>query len=426
MGLPKIVAIAGLAAIVLGVVLALAPAAQEVWKARSELLKSGGDAVSPRLNHTILLVSLTVPEGARNLVVRGHVEEAGGRPFDLEVTNGRVYVRAANVSSYNFTLSPSPAELRAGLHLVIANTRAAAPVTESLVSEVMTVAGFSNVSYTFVRPLVMPPRKVPVEVRGIAVERAGRKFNLYIVDEGNLALLRAGMPLRAYYAGRGSSRYEYSFVIPAERCDEPVYFVVERVPELARREENFTLTLRVFPYAERDFWFYPLLLFKSVGGVTLAGRAVETGGRAFDLFILSKEDFDRYWAGAQPLSPYFAGTGKPLYEFSFTVPAGRAREPVYFVVRRLPSTPPNVTLNVLVEGRKEWSEEYRPELAVLINATKSYPKPVDITVRYTIEASWEERSYAAVLGGMLAGGVLAGLGLLLLIAAAVLKYASRK
>jgi hypothetical protein len=428
MRLAKIIAIAGLALILLGVVLAAALMAQVTWEPKSDTLVSESTTVSAWFNYTRPFSRLFArAEDVRNLVVKGHIEEAGGRPFDLEVSNGKVYAKAANVSSYDFKISPSPAELSAGLKLVIANVRAAAPVTESFVKETVTVASFANTSYTFAIPLVLPPRKVPVEVRGIAKEKSGYKFSFYAVDKDNLALLEAGAPFKAYYAGKGAPQYEYSFVVPAEKCTETVYFVAERVRELRTREENFTFTVSVFSYVEWGYWWYfPPPLFEPVGDVTFSGKAAETKGYTFDLLILSEEDLERYRAGAQPLSPYFTGRGKSSYEFSFTVPAEKARKSVYFVVKRAPPTPSDASLAVLVEGKKRWSEEFRPELNVLVDATKSYPKPVDITVRYTIEASWEERSYAGAVAGMLVGGGLAGLGLLLLIAAAIVKFVFKK
>jgi hypothetical protein len=340
--------------IILGIVLAVALMAQVTWEPKSEILVSESTTVSAWFNYTRRFLRLFArAEDVRDLVVKGHVEEAGGRPFDLEVSNGKVYVKAANVSSYDFTISPSPAELSAGLKLLIANVRAAAPVTENFVKETVTVASFTNTSYTFAIPLVLPPRKVPVEVRGTAKEKSGYKFNFHVVDKDNLALLEAGAPFKVYYADKGASQYEYSFVIPAERCTETVCFVAERVRELRTREENSTFTVSVFSYVEWGYWWhFPPPLFEPVGDVTFSGKAAETKGYTFDLLILSEEDLELYRAGAQTLSPYLTGRGKSSYEFSFTVPAEKARKSVYFVVERAPPTPSDVGLNVLVEGKK--------------------------------------------------------------------------
>jgi len=302
MRLAKAVALAGLALVVLGIIMALLPATQEVWEKESEILAEGKAKVYTwGEDYTVLLTYplLMSPEDYRNLVVRGRVEEASGRPFDLII---EPYVRAENVSSYEFEFSPEPQEVREGLKMLIVN-RAMERVTEDFLVETVTLYEWMKSHWWFVAPLPPLATEVLVYVSGTATESGGHAFNLYFLDKENFEKWKAGLPFDAYFKGTGSSSYTFSFTVPPEKSTKEVYYVVERV-----------------------------------------------------------------------------GEPKPG----------------------------------------------APELRVFISSKKTYEKPVDIEVSYRVEMSWEERSYAPVLGGLVLGGGLLLLGIVLLIAAAILRFVFKR
>ena len=127
-----------------------------------------------------------------------------------------------------FEFSPKPQEVREGLEMVIIN-RAKERVTEDFIVETITVAGFMESRWWLETPLL--EEGIPIEVRGTATETGGRSFNLYFLDEKNFGKWEAGLPFDAYFAGKGSPSYTFSFTIPPEKSNEPVYYVVERVGE---------------------------------------------------------------------------------------------------------------------------------------------------------------------------------------------------
>ena len=110
--------------------------------------------------------------------------------------------------------------------MVIIN-RAKEKVTEDFIVETITVPGFMESHWWLETPLL--EEGIPIEVRGTATESGGRSFNLYFLDKENFEKWEAGLPFDAYFAGRGSSSYTFSFTIPPEKSNKLVYYVIERV-----------------------------------------------------------------------------------------------------------------------------------------------------------------------------------------------------
>lgn len=299
MKLAKAVAIAGLALILLGVLLAFIPMTQERWESRSEVLTEGKDISvigSREYSVTLTYLFLREPENYRDIEVKGYVEGSG--PYDLTVGQ---YVRASNVTRYEFAFSPRAEEVKRGIEMVI-RSRATKRVEEDFIVTTVTLYSFSENNWWFAVPLFAPRARVPVRITGRAEEATGRAINLYLLDKENFERWRAGLPFEAYFAGKGLPSYTVDITIPPEKIDKEVYYVVERV---------------------------------------------------------GKAGFDA------------------------------------------------------------------PELKCYINLKKAYEAPEDITVSYRVEMTWEEVTYAHVLGGLFVGALLFGLGFLLLIAAALLKIILR-
>ncbi|RLF00137.1 MAG: hypothetical protein DRJ59_07425 [Thermoprotei archaeon] len=426
MRLPKILVIAGLIFIAIGAIVALVPITQEVWEPKSKVLVDKATTVYAGAEHTWPLTYLFLrPENVRDLVVRGYVEEKKGRPFDLKIENGKVYVEATNVSGrHEFEFSPTPEELEEGLKLRVLNNRATIEVVEDFIVETLTVYSFSDSSYLLRAPLLKPPKSVPVEITGTAEGARGYSFNLYVLDERNYERWEAKVPFEAYYEGRNASSYEFTFTVPAEKCTKYVYFVVERLPVIELKKETLIdETLTIYRWMKYSYWFVrPLYKSPAKNGIVVKGTAEEAKGHLFNLYFLDETNFERYKAGLTYKS-YWEGKRRSSYKFEFTIPLEKATEYLYYVVERVM---PGVKLNVYISATKSWYEDIRPRLSVMIDTKKSYTKPIDITVRYHVEASWEERTYAHVLAGLFAGAILVGLGFILLIASAIAKYVFKR
>ena len=424
--LPKALAIAGVVLIILGIITVLSPTAQEIWESESKLLLSGTDSIyAEGKREWLLMYPFLRPKDVRNLVVRGYVEEKLRRPFDLELANSKVYVEATNVSGrHEFEFSPTPEELEEGLKLRVLNNRATIEVVEDFIVETLTVYSFSDSDYLSRTPLLIPPKQVPVEITGIAEGTVGYAFNLYVLDERNYERWKAKVSFEAYYEGRNASSYEFTFTVPAEKCTEYVYFVVERLPVIELKEEILIdETLTIYRWMKYSYWFVrPLYRLPAKNGVVVKGTAEEAKGHLFNLYFLDETNFERYKAGLT-YKLYWEGKRRSSYKFEFTIPLEKATEYLYCVVERVM---PGVKLDVYISATKTWYEDIRPRLSVMIDTKKSYTKPIDITVRYHVEASWEERTYAHVLAGLFAGATLVGLGFLLLIASAIVKYVFKR
>ena len=426
MRLPKILVIMGLIFITIGAIVALVPIIQEVWEPRSKVLVDKTATVYAGDEHTLpLTYSFLRPEDVRDLVVRGYVEEVEGRPFDLEITNAKTYVKAENVPGrHEFKFSLAPEELTKGLTMRIVNVRATAHFTENFVVGTVDVLPFIGAHPIRSIPLFMPLRKVPVEINGTAKEVKGYAFNLYVLDKENYERWMAMATFKAYYEGRNASSYEFTFTVPAEKCTEWIYFVVERAPIIELKKDiliDETLTL----YWWMEYWYWsvhPLYEPPAKDGVVIKGTAEEAKGHLFNLYFLDETNLERYIADLT-FDPYCEGKRRSSYKFEFTIPLEKATEPLYCVIERVT---PGVKLNVHISATKTWYEDIRPRLSVMIDTKKSYTKPIDITVRYHVEASWEERTYVHVLAGLFAGATLVGLGFILLIASAIVKYVFKR
>jgi len=123
MKLPKILAIIGLALLILGIVFFFLPATQEVWEEKSHVLLSETTDVSPIIGCSRMLTYLFLdPEDVRNIKIIGYVEKVSGNNFSFKITDGKVYIEVDNVARYDFNFTVEPEELRDGLWLKIEPT----------------------------------------------------------------------------------------------------------------------------------------------------------------------------------------------------------------------------------------------------------------------------------------------------------------
>jgi len=223
MRIAKFTAVLGVIFIMFGVLFAVSPATQENWRTKSMVLADDTVEIYTFFNkHTVILTYpfLKSSKDYRNIVVKGSIEGTGA--FDLTIGQ---YVNIENATEYEFSFSPRPSEIFNGIKMVIVN-RAMNKTIEDFIIDTVTLYSFMKSYYWFKTPLPIPARKVPVEVVGTAESKY--KFNIYFMDHENFERWKAGLLFKAYFVGAEKSSYNFSFTVPAEKCDKELYYIIER------------------------------------------------------------------------------------------------------------------------------------------------------------------------------------------------------
>ena len=117
MSIPKVLAIIGVLVLLIGVL--TIPITREVWETKSKLLESETVELSPFGYERILTAPYFEPENVRNVRIIGYVRKVSGEDFTFEITDGRVYLRAENVSEREFNFPIDPEEFEESLWLRI-------------------------------------------------------------------------------------------------------------------------------------------------------------------------------------------------------------------------------------------------------------------------------------------------------------------
>ncbi|MHA1631786.1 MAG: hypothetical protein ACTSXC_03110 [Candidatus Freyarchaeota archaeon] len=252
---------------------------------------------------------------------------------------------------------------------------------------------FKNGTVALAHPLLESPENYRgIEVRG-TLQGAG-PFDLTIGP---------------YVSVKNVSKYEFSFKPKAEEVRRGLQMLIGNRARRIITKDFLLKTVELYGWMTDNWWFVvPLSLAEEPADVKVNGTSTETGGATFNLYFLDKENFEKWKAGL-PFTAYFAGKGQPSYSFSFVVPSEKSKAEVYYVVERV--------------GEAGFGA---PKLKVFISAKATYEQPADNKVSYHVEMVWEERTYAHVLGGLIAGGVFAFLGLSLLLAALVVKLVFKR
>jgi len=226
--LAKAIALVGLIFIFLGFLFVFIPASQEVWEHKKELLSSGKLTVYSWMIKQTLPITyplLMDPENYRNITIRGVVEGTG--PFDLLIDP---YVNSTHKTKFEFSFTPTPQEVTHGLQMIIVD-KAMKRMEDTFILETIELPGFMKNMYRVITPLFAPKIKVPVVISGRIEETGKQPINVYLMDKENFEKWRAGLPYNVYFAGRATSSYNVNITIPSEKCDQEVYFVLERIGE---------------------------------------------------------------------------------------------------------------------------------------------------------------------------------------------------
>lgn len=181
-----------------------------------------------------------IPEGAYDIKVSGTVKELKGRSFDFFAFTKLNYERwkanasyqtileAKHVSAYSLSFSPTGQEVTDGLRLVVSNIYAQEHKEESLISTTIKLSRYSGETFWPSFPALMIGYKSELNVRGTAREIHGYRFDIYVLDNRNYDLWSTGRSYSAYYEAKGTTSYDFSFVVPREKSGESLYFVVKR------------------------------------------------------------------------------------------------------------------------------------------------------------------------------------------------------
>jgi len=120
--------------------------------------------------------------------------------------------------------------------------------------------------------------------------------------------------------------------------------------------------------------------------IEVNGIAKELNAKTFDLYVFNKRNYELWIANAS-YQAYVQARDISSYTLAFSPTRDDVVNLLYFVVvNRNPILGPNVS------------------------------------VEFSVKMSWDERSYAAVLGGFVLGGFLGGLGFLLIIVSAIMVF----
>jgi hypothetical protein len=120
--------------------------------------------------------------------------------------------------------------------------------------------------------------------------------------------------------------------------------------------------------------------------ILVAGTVKELKGEKFDLYVLNKRNYE-LWVANASYKPYVDVKDVSSYSLSLST----TREDVVNV------------LNFVVVNKNPFLGS-------------------NISVEFSIRISWTERSYAAAAGGFVLGTLLGGLGLVLVIVAAAMRF----
>jgi len=245
-----------------------------------------------------------------------------------------------------------------------------------------------------------------LEVNGTVKELKGRTFDFYVFNKVNYERWKAEASYETYFQAENTSSCVFSFAATREDLSAGLRFVALNIyaKELAQEpwiDNMFTI------YEWMDYYYmpyiYPYVNMEQLP-ILVEGSAEELAGGKFNLIILDDENYD-LWRAGQSYNAFYEARETTACSFSFHLTPEQVKGSIYPVVERV---------------------EQGANLNVKLLANISYMKPIDISVQYDVTVTWEEKSYSQVLGGLLLGGGLLVLGVILMIASAVVKYVFKK
>ncbi|MGB9760780.1 MAG: hypothetical protein ACPLZG_13200 [Thermoproteota archaeon] len=195
-----------------------------------------------------------------------------------------------------------------------------------------------------------------------AVEKSSKIFNFYVFDEKNYNLWKEGLSFKAYYEGKGSTSYSFTLTFSKkEELPSSFYYVVE-VPKgelnpKASKEElkrvvevnaiaSWTEIKEAFFKSDYAGYYY----FIYTPGISerrnfvIKGDIVEKNGNNFNFYIMDSTNHNNFITD-KPFSAHYEKKGISSDSFSVQLTEEQLKDYVYFVVEN-PNTNINETITL--------------------------------------------------------------------------------
>jgi len=262
--------------------------------------------------------------------------------------------------------------------------------SESLIDKVITVDYYETYDYWFAsKPFIFVEAK-NFKITGTATEQSSPQlwFNLYIFDSVNFDLWKAGSTYTSYYEAEGKTSVNFSFSIATkDSLPDMFYFVAEQYSlgefPVVRVTATISWVEKTSIYDSSEYYAnYWTLIIEESKDFVLEGNASEIAGKKFNFCILDSANYGN-WIGGTAYSSYFEKKNTTSTSFSIPLTKEQATSTIYFVAE-----------NSLLDTNE--------------------------TVKFSATLEWNEKAtIAATVGGIILGGIIAFLGIIVIIIAGV-------
>jgi len=194
-------------------------------------------------------------------------------------------------------------------------------------------------------------------ITGTAIEQSSppRPFNLYVFDEANFNLWKAGLAYRAYYEDRGKTSVSFSMPLK-EDLPSAFYFVVE---EHSPGLEPTVIIGSTISWIEKSSKVEcsgyvaspPQVLIEQARDFRLRGNATEASGKRFNFYIMDHSNYWDWLADKNYTTIFRMENVSSLnFNFSFTENQVGSVFSICFVVENpLKDTDVEVSVNAILE-----------------------------------------------------------------------------
>jgi hypothetical protein len=212
-------------------------------------------------------------------------------------------------------------------------------------------------------------------ITGSAVEQSSppRLFNIYVFDEANFDLWKAGLAYKAYYEDKEKTSVSFSFSIPLkEDLPSAFYFVVE---EHSPGVEPTVLVDSTISWTEKSskagcsgyVASPPQVLIEQAKDFRLRGNATEGNGNRFNFYIM---DYSSYWDWLADKNYTAIFELENVSSLSFDISltedqVGSAFSVCFVVENPLKDTDEEVSINAVLEWQEERTVSATPGRQVL-------------------------------------------------------------
>jgi len=264
--------------------------------------------------------------------------------------------------------------------------------SESLINKVITVDSYETYDYWFgYKPLLFEEAKNFVII-GTATEQSSPQlwFNFYVFDSVNFDLWKAGSTYTSYYETEGKTSVNFSFSIATkDALPDTFYFVAEEYTVGAKPIVRATATIgwvektSIYDRSEYFMSWEILLTIEEAKDFVIKGSATEVDNKKFNFYIFDTTNYFN-WIDNRTYSAYYEKKNVTTTSFSIPLTKDEATSIFYFVVE-----------NPLIDTSE--------------------------TVKLSATTEWNEKAtIAATVGGLVLGGIIAFLGITMIIIAGVM------